>query len=145
MGGCLVLFGGFDGNYFNDLFYINLYRNKYQKDAANESYHVLNYHDNDIFSFNKLKLSINTALIGKYFEDLENMLEFLNAINDFYLIEELQVAFQTLYDGYGKFPIEKVHKSLMKFEPSESYPTKHEILQQLDIDINGPLKIIQAS
>jgi hypothetical protein len=33
------------------------------------------------------------------------MLEFLNAINNFYLIEELQVAFQTLYKGYGKFPI----------------------------------------
>lgn len=57
------------------------------------------------------------------------MLEFLHAINDFYLIEELQAAFQTLYDGYGKFPIEKVHKSLMKLEPMESYPDKHEILE----------------
>lgn len=73
------------------------------------------------------------------------MLEFLNTINDFYLIEELQVAFQTLYDGYGKFPIEKVHRSLMKFEPTESYPAKHEILEQLGIKVNGHLKISQAN
>lgn len=63
-------------------------------------------------------MSINTSLIGKYFEDRQDMLQFLNAINNFYLIEELQVAFQTLYKGYGKFPIEKVHKNMMKLHPS---------------------------
>ena len=27
IGSCLALFGGFDGNYFNDYFYINLHSN----------------------------------------------------------------------------------------------------------------------
>jgi hypothetical protein len=73
------------------------------------------------------------------------MNEFLYVVSGFYLIEELQVAFQTLYDGYGKFPIEGVHRSLMKFEPTESYPGKHEILEQLEMKVNGHLKNYQTN
>jgi len=31
IGSSLVIYGGFDGNYFDDLVYINLFRSKYQK------------------------------------------------------------------------------------------------------------------
>jgi hypothetical protein len=63
----LVLFGGFDGNYFNDIFYINLYNNRNQK-IEKPSIKSLTFVDHGVYSFEDLKLSINTGFIGKYFE-----------------------------------------------------------------------------
>ena len=31
MGSCLILYGGFDGNYYDDLFYINVFKSKHAK------------------------------------------------------------------------------------------------------------------
>lgn len=69
IGSCLVIFGGFDGNYFNDLFYANLYnmnnlnnRNRIVTEQITFFDHIIKTKEGD-------KMNINTYLIGRYFNN----------------------------------------------------------------------------
>jgi hypothetical protein len=80
IGSCLVLFGGFDGNYFNDHFYINLYKNK--SPQLETSYaRRRECIDHDISTDKKVRFGINTSPITKYFQTEEDLVDFLSDID----------------------------------------------------------------
>ena len=68
IGSSLVLFGGFDGNYFDDLFYINLYETGSGKSNKNQQEQMPENYDEFIFDIDGKSYYIFASLIGKYFK-----------------------------------------------------------------------------
>jgi hypothetical protein len=86
----LIIFGGFNGEYFNDLYYINVFETKKKIEARSENTlskanfsHLLgekDLADGVIVSAEEDEIPVHKALIKRYFSCERKMEEFLQEL-----------------------------------------------------------------
>ncbi|MCB0369688.1 MAG: hypothetical protein KDD45_09665 [Bdellovibrionales bacterium] len=118
IGSSLVLFGGFDGSYFDDLFYINLYQNNNNNlRIIAETDVLLRTPSEYIMDTDGCMFSIYASLLGKYFKDEEILIKFLKVVDGEYHKKELKIIFSTFYKGWGPLPLKPAHYQYLKIVP----------------------------
>jgi hypothetical protein len=124
----MVLFGGFDGNYFDDFFYINLYELirpsltlQIEKVHSQHSDHIISCSDHT-------EVQINTSMLGRYFESEGQMMRFMEAVEGCYLFEEMKTIMQTFKDGFGLLPLSGCHSSLLDYNPSSDVSSRQQAI-----------------
>jgi hypothetical protein len=117
VGSCMISFGGFNGEYFNDLFYVNVFELSNKMDNSNflqEQYcHSVNQSqlsDGAISTKDKELIYIHSGLIARYFKTYEEFNNYLDDIDHKYSKEELVNILECLYRGYGRFEQDKLHE-----------------------------------
>ena len=126
IGSSLVLFGGFDGNYFDDLFFINLYQPQQpvvsKVKASSEPKEWVNDKEGKQFMF-------WSVLLGKYFRKDTDLVSFLIAIDNHYSWQQLEIIFLTLYRGWGALPVASHHLSYLETVPEEEYQSNAALIR----------------
>lgn len=94
VGSCLIIFGGFNGEYFNDLHYINVFelKSKFNGNLSLLSetdvrYKYLNnpdFYDHIVYSTDDKKVYLAKGLIAENFKSLDKIESFLDLIDSSY-------------------------------------------------------------
>lgn len=109
VGSCMIAFGGFNGEYFNDLHYINVFEltNKLEPYSLEENYknyvNSADLSDGIVYSIEGEAIYTHSALLARYFSTYSEFLNYMEEINHKYSQEGLLSLLSMLYKGYGKF------------------------------------------
>mgnify|MGYP000241733760 CR=1 FL=1 len=118
LGSSMLIFGGFNGEYFNDLHYINIVHPK-KKFFVNstitteclaqmEKSKTLEWLP--ITSKEGIEKKICKGLVASRFSSEESLLNFINGIEEELKEEELQKLISALNNGYGKIDSQLVYQ-----------------------------------
>lgn len=122
VGSNMIIFGGFNGEYFNDLHYINVFETKKKMDVKSSSSlskanysHLLGhseFSDAVILSSNEDEIPVHKALIRRYFSTERKMEEFLQELDSTYSKMDILDILSYLYRGYGQEEFDSNYLSL---------------------------------
>lgn len=106
VGSCMIIFGGFNGEYFNDLHYINVLELKSKPEVAYEDKFIKMLNNEEMSDFTVVtkegeKVHIHTSVLARYFKNQIRFEEFLIAIQRQYEYKDLIPILEALYKGYG--------------------------------------------
>lgn len=116
VGSCMIAFGGFNGEYFNDLHYINVFElnNKLEVSAPENAWNALvqreELSEGVINTSEGNQFPVHYGLIARHFACLGDFGNFLAEINRKYSTEELTHLMTCLYKGYGPMHEDEITK-----------------------------------
>lgn len=114
VGSCMVVFGGFNGEYFNDLYYINAFdlRNKLDVEQTARDTALLGWVNLPSLADCQLRttegslFSLHKGLVVDRFRSQLEMNDFLGSLQDKFTLFELSNIAEVLYTGVGRLPEE---------------------------------------
>jgi hypothetical protein len=116
VGSCMIAFGGFNGEYYNDLHYINVFELNSRVDSSlglEETYrryvNCETHSDGVIFTADGEPVRIHSGLLARYFKSLGDFTNYLAEANRAYDLPTLTSNFEALYRGYGKLANDPLH------------------------------------
>lgn len=116
VGSCMIAFGGFNGEYYNDLHYINVFELTSRVDASQAPEEVYRRYVNSqahsdalIFTDRGEPVHIHTALLARYFSSYGDLTNYLAQANRAYDLPTLTSNFEALYRGYGRLANDSLH------------------------------------
>lgn len=116
VGSCMIVFGGFNGEYFNDLHYVNVFELSARVDPALAPAETHRRHVNCqahadalLFARGGEPVSIHTGLLARYFRSLGDFTSYLAEANRAYDLPTLTSNLQALYCGYGRLTSDSLH------------------------------------
>jgi hypothetical protein len=106
VGSCMIIFGGFNGEYFNDLHYINVLELKNKPELAPEDRLSKLVGNEDMADFEVVtkegeSIPVHTPLLARHFNCQQQLEDFLLAIQRQYETKDLISLLEALYKGYG--------------------------------------------
>jgi hypothetical protein len=112
----MIAFGGFNGEYYNDLHYINVFELNSRVDSSlslEEIYrryvNCETHSDGVIFTNKGEPVRIHSGLLARYFKSFGDFTSYLSDANRAYDLETLTSNFNALYRGYGKLTNDHLH------------------------------------
>ena len=108
VGSCMIIFGGFNGEYFNDLHYINVFQlnakvDYNQEEGALKYYNKEELADNCLMTDDKEEVPIHYDWLARVFHSEDDLRCYLEAIDGKYSKKQLLSTLENLYRGYGRF------------------------------------------
>lgn len=108
IGSSMLTFGGFNGQYFNDLHYISVHdaRSKYEIAQVSEEKEILKFLNNKahanycIKTIDNKEFYMNAGMLYKYFEGDNGLGDFLEGLQEKYTFSEVEEMLTVLYLGY---------------------------------------------
>lgn len=103
----MLIFGGFNGEYFNDLHFINVFDTKKKNNASLSNANLKSISQNTQFCSDKINSSegfeifVSKGLLSKSFEAFEDIDYFLKSIDNKQSKSNLILILECLYRGYG--------------------------------------------
>ena len=105
----MIIFGGFNGEYYNDLYYINVFelRTKLQIPPSIKAKAFLKifnrpeYSDCQIKSVEGITFYLHKGFLMNAFKNVQNMNSFIAEINGIWERELIYTTFMKIYQGYG--------------------------------------------
>lgn len=113
VGSCMIAFGGFNGEYFNDLHYVNVFELVAKQEQQEET--LRSYMNSSLLADGRLTtregevVPIHSAVIARYFRSYENFTDYLEDVDGLYPMDKLLTLLECFYKGYGRWQVDDTH------------------------------------